>query len=118
MSHFTNIKTVIKDKECLKTVIVDFNYKYKENTITNDISINFGRNYEIFFQWNGEAYNIIADWWKLEQEFNIAEKKFVPELTRKYAYCKTKKALAESGFSMVDEEVNEDNEIVLTVRQW
>ena len=128
MSHFTTVKTKIVDKECLKRTIEELGYNYEdvktkikgynEKTIKADIVIKTKGIYDIGCKWNGDNYDIVADWWGVEQGSSIKEQTFISELTQKYACNKTKDVLNEKGFVLAEEKVNDKNEIVLTVRQW
>ncbi|HPZ09133.1 MAG TPA: DUF1257 domain-containing protein [Candidatus Eremiobacteraeota bacterium] len=128
MSHFTTVKTKISDRECLKRAIKDLGYDYDENKteirgyqdrkIKVDILVKTGGTYEIGMVRSGDVYSIVADWWGVKEASKIDEKTFIPKLTQKYAYHKTREVLAEKGFVLSDEKVNENNEIILTVRQW
>jgi len=128
MSHFTTVKTKIVDKECLKRTIKELGYNYQdektriegynERTIKADIVIKTKGIYDIGCKWNGDTYDIVADWWVVEQDSSIKKQAFISELTQKYACNKTKDVLKEKGFVLAEEKVNYKNEIVLTVRQW
>ena len=128
MSHFTTVKTKISDSVCLKRAIKELGYNYQEErteirchnekSIKVDVALKTGNYYDIGFKWNGVNYDIIADWWGVERETPLKEKTFLPALTQKYAYHKTKQVLSEKGFVLAEEKVTDKNEIVLTVRQW
>jgi len=128
MSHFTTVKTKIVDKECLKRTIEELGYSYEDvktkikgynkKNIKADIVIKTKGIYDIGCKWNGETYDIVADWWGVEQGSSIKKQTFISDLTQKYACNKTKDVLKEKGFILAEEKVNEKNEIVLTVRQW
>ncbi len=123
MSHFTKIKTKIVDRECLKKAIKALGHNYEENgeliriqnnILEAEIAINTGNICDILCGWNGETYDIMT--YHNVSAVNLNE--FAAKLTQTYAYYKTTDFLREKGFVLAGEEVNEENEIILTVRQW
>ncbi|MEQ8190778.1 MAG: DUF1257 domain-containing protein [Candidatus Eremiobacterota bacterium] len=128
MSHFTTVKTKITDRECVKKAIKELGYNYsdaraeikgyQDKKVKADIAVKTGTSYDIGIVWNGETCDIVADWWGVEQSSSIKQKNFIQAITQKYACLKTKEVLSRQGFTLAEEEVNENREIVLTVRQW
>ena len=72
MSHFTKIKSKITDKVFLKKAISDMELEYQEGKLKAkgwlwkkekaDLIIPTKSGYDIGFRFNGETYDIIADW--------------------------------------------------------
>lgn len=128
MSHFTTIKTKITDKECLKKSLKELSYNYEENKVAIinhekkkikvDLAVKSGLTYDIGFKWNGNTYDVIADWWGIEKDMGIKQNNFVNKVTQRYAYNKTKDLLFKNGFVLAEETVSDKEEIILTVRQW
>jgi hypothetical protein len=126
MSHFTTVKTNIVDRECLKKAIKELGYNYEDKKFaikghaeaTADLAIKSENGCYIGFKWNGKSYDIVADWGFIGSNIGINRYDFTSQIKQKYAYLKTKDVLIEQGLILAVEEVNDKNEIVLTVRQW
>ena len=129
MSHFSTIKTKIKNKEFLIKNIKKVGYNisqknyvsgYGNNTISADIVINLpDTTYNIGFKKDHNGYyELIADWYgiknknsssiisNIENEIERIENKIKQE----FAYDTTITELGKNGFS-IDEEVRENGEI-------
>jgi len=125
MSHFTSVKTKMVVREHLTGALEDLGYQYEES----DVEIRgYGGNrtkvqirvptanagYDIGFTRSGDSYELIADWWGIQ---DIQPKAFVADLTKRYAYRATRATLEEQGFALVDEEVAPDGRLHLTLRR-
>ncbi len=129
MSHFTTVKTKIKDLQCLKQALKDLNYTYEEaeegvkvrgylNQLeTADLCIKASKTYDIGVRATVDGYELLADWWGVETTRGVTEEEFVNQLTQRYAYHKVIKEVKVRGFSIEAEE-EEQNSIQLTVRKW
>jgi hypothetical protein len=129
MSHFTTVKTKLRDLQCLKKALEDLKYEYEEaeegvevrgylnQTETADISIKASKTYDIGVRATVDGYELFADWWGVETTRGVTEQEFVNQLTQRYAYHKVIKEVKVRGFSIEDEEQEQDT-IQLTVRKW
>lgn len=131
MSHFSTIKTTIKNKEHLITALKKSNYQFKVgnyqcngyNNQKTDVEILIElqkTNYNLGFRKKNGNYELVADWYgikninsnrlivELENEIEKIENKIKQE----YAYDTTIKKLEEQGFE-IDEETRENGEIQL-----
>lgn len=129
MSHFSIIKTTIKNKEHLIAALKKTNYQfqvgdfkcngYNNQKINVEILITLpNTEYNLGFRENNGYFELIADWYginninsnqllgELKDEIKIIENKIKQE----YAYNTTIKKLEEQGFD-VDEELRENGEI-------
>ena len=70
--------------------------------------------YDIGFRKKGATYELVADWYGIE---DIEPKRFLKEVHQQYAYHAVKERMAEQGFEVVEEEKEEDKTIHLTVRR-
>lgn len=125
MSHFTSLKTQIVEKTYLKQALDDLGHRYEEgnlqingyqgNKTTAEIRV-FTKNssYDIGFRKNGEGYEMVADWWGIRE---MNQQTFVQSINQRYAYHAATSKLAEQGFSLVSEEVEETGRIHLVLRR-
>ena len=129
MSHFTCIKTKIKDRPFLIEALELMGHDVQENqqlVINNpdhgeghpefvaDVAI---KN-DIGFRWNKnmESYELVAelDAWDLDVPVN----RFIDKLTQQYARMTIHSTIKEEGFEVQEEWEMEDNSIELTVTRW
>jgi hypothetical protein len=125
MSHFTRIKTQMVEKEYLLWALKDLGYKYEEGDVKIrgfglqrtpvEIQVSTGRRgYDIGFRKAGGVYEIVADWWGVR---GINRKKFLEQVTQRYAYHAARAKLEAQGFALVSEEVQEGERIHLVLRR-
>ncbi len=111
MSHFTKIKSKITDKVFLKKAISDMELEYQEGKLKAkgwlwkkekaDIIIPTKSGYDIGFRFNGETYDIVADWDSIK---DVDQNSFVDTLNQRYAYNVVKDTLSRQGFLLTSEE--------------
>ncbi len=129
MSHFTTVKSKIRDLQCLKQALDDLNYEYTESeegakvrgylgqTETADLVIRASKTYDVGVRRTADGFELLADWWGVETTRGLNEEEFVNQLTQRYAYHKVVKEVKARGFSIETEEEETDT-IQLTVRKW
>ena len=129
MSHFTCIKTKIKERPYLIEALQVLGHEVEENkvlVINNpshaeehpaflaDVAI---RN-DIGFRWNKnrETYELVAelDTWDLD----VPVQRFIDKLTQQYARTTLHNTVKEEGFQIAEEWEMTDNSIELTVTRW
>jgi hypothetical protein len=64
------------------------------------------------------TYDITADWWGVETTKGVSEAEFKAQLGRKYAYHNVLMACEDKGYTVEEEENEEDGTIQLVVRKW
>lgn len=121
MSHFTKIKSKITDKVFLKKAISDMELEYQEGKLKAkgwlwkkekaDIVIPTKSGYDIGFRFNGETYDVVADWDSIK---DVNQTTFMNTLNQRYAYNVVKDTLAQQGFLLTGEE-NKAGTINLTL---
>lgn len=132
MSHFTTVKTKLKDVICIKQALEDLGYEfveaksaeqrvkvrgYQNETALADICIKASKTYDIGLQVTENGIELFADWWGVETTRGVSEEEFVNQLSQRYAYHKIMKEVKARGFAVHAEE--EENETIqLTVRKW
>ena len=129
MSHFTKIKTSIKNKPELVEALVLLGYDVKEGqqlTINNpthsedhadwyaDVSIKNDIGFKL--NKNTGEYELVAelDAWDLD----VPIKRFVEKVTQQYARMTVHNTIKEMGFEVEEEWEMDDNSIELTVTRW
>ena len=125
MSHFSTIKTKIKNKPELIEALQLLQYEVKENQelinpldhqhekVKVDVSI--GNDIGFRLNNNGE-YELVADiqTWKDP----VPPKRFVEKITQQYARMTVHNQIKEMGFKVEEEWEMDDNSIELVVTRW
>jgi|TARA_A100000172_G_scaffold42864_1_gene26285 hypothetical protein len=125
MSHFSTIKTKIKNKPQLIEALELLQYEVQENQelinpldhqhekVKVDVSI--GNDIGFRLNNNGE-YELVADiqTWKDP----VPPKRFVEKVTQQYARMTVHNQIKEMGFKVEEEWEMDDNTIELTVTRW
>ena len=129
MSHFTCIKTKIKDRSYLIEALELMGHDVQENkalVINNpshaqehpEFHAEVAIRNDIGFRWNKntETYELVAelDTWDLDVPVN----RFIDKLTQQYARSTLYNTVKEEGFTVDEEWEMTDNSIELTVTRW
>ena len=125
MSHFTTIKTEIRNKPELVEALELLQYNVEqdvklENPLDHqhekvDVDISIGS--DIGFRLNKEGvYELVADiqTWKDP----VPPKRFIEKVTQQYARVTLHNTIKEMGFQVEEEWEMDDNSIELTVTSW
>ena len=129
MSHFTCIKTQIKDRPNLIEALQLLGHDIEENKVLvvynavhadehpeffAEVAI---RN-DIGFRWNRntENYELVAelDTWDLD----VPVSRFIDKVTQQYARATLYNVVKDEGFEVQEEWEMDDNSIELTVTRW
>ena len=128
MSHFSTIKTKLRNKEQLQEALVILQYDVKQDqelkvtgahginheTVEADIAIGT----DVGFRMNpmtGE-YELVAD---LETwNHPITVERFMDKVTQQYAIQTVKKSTVKEGFTIENEIKNVDGSVELVVTRW
>jgi len=126
MSHFSKIKTALKDLNILKKSLSDlkisYNEKdqlirgYRDQTIFANLVINQNNNYDVGFIWNGSEYQLVADLQFWQQPWSVDL--FLDKITQRYAYNSILEATSKEGFKTVSETTHENGVLSLTLQRW
>ena len=129
MSHFTCIKTKIKERPYLIEALEWMGHDVQENkalVINNpshaeehpEFHAEVAIRNDIGFRWNKntETYELVAelDTWDLDVPVN----RFIDKLTQQYARTTLYNTVKEEGFTVDEEWEMTDNSIELTVTRW
>ena len=129
MSHFTCIKTKIKDRPYLIEALELMGHDIQENKqlVVNNPShaeehpeflAEVAIRSDIGFRWNKntETYELVAelDTWDLD----VPVERFIDKVTQQYARMTLYGTVKEQGFEVAEEREMDDNSIELTVTRW
>jgi hypothetical protein len=131
MSHFTTVKTQIVDKEYLLKALAEcgfstvkegdnlplYGYQGDKRAQTADIVVRRKHispaSNDLGFKKTDSGYEIIIS----EYDVKLLGQNFTNKLMQNYAYHVTKDSLKEQDFTIIEEEVQKDNTIHLTLRR-
>ena len=126
MSHFSQIKTQIRNLDSLKDALTELGIDWKPGprevrgysgqTHPAEVTIEQENGYDIGFRWNGKEYELVADLQYWQQGLSVDG--FLRQVTQRYAYQSVVKETARAGFQVTEQEKNQDGSIRLVVQRW
>jgi len=126
MSHFSNIKTKIRNLDSLKAALKDLKIDWKDSsgkvrgykgqTHQAEVAIEQDNGYDFGFCWNGSEYELVADLQYWQQPLTVDG--FLRQVTQRYAYHSVVESTAAQGFSITEQSNSEDGSIRLVVQRW
>ena len=126
MSHFSNIKTQIRNLKSLKAALSDLGIEWKSGprdvrgyqgqTHTAEIVVEQDNNFDVGFSWNGSEYELVADLQYWQQPLSVEG--FLKRVTQRYAYNTVVDESAKQGFELAEQQKNDDGSIRLVVQRW
>jgi hypothetical protein len=126
MSHFSNIKTKIRNLDSLKAALQDLDVDWKNSsgvvrgyqgqTHQAEVVIEQNNSYDFGFCWNGSEYELVADLQYWQQPLTVDG--FLRQVTQRYAYHTVVNETANQGFAIAEQAKNEDGSIRLVVQRW
>ena len=128
MSHFSTIKTQLKDAEplikALNTLGFTINQEkkfvkgYRGKFTAVDISMDLPGETKVGFKWdnNSNAYELVTDLdlWK----FELPVERFISKVTQMYAYQTIISKTKEEGFQIMEQKNKNDGSIELVLTRW
>ena len=128
MSHFSTIKTQLKDSEPLIKALNNLGYTinqeekfvkgYKGKFTAVDISMNLPGDTKVGFKWdnNSNSYELVTDLdlWK----FELPVERFISKVTQMYAYETIISKTEEDGYQIVEQKNQNDGSIELVLTKW
>ena len=128
MSHFSTIKTQLKEAEPLVKALNNLGYKinqeekfvkgYRGKTTAVDISMSLSGDTKVGFKWNNNSntYELVTDLdlWK----FEIPVERFISKITQMYAYQTIISKTKEDGYQIVEQKEKNDGSIELVLTKW
>lgn len=127
MSHFSNIKTKIRNVESLTAALTDLGIEwkngpqpvrgYKGDTRTAAVTITQANGYDIGFSLNENSeYELVTDLQFWEQNWSVD--RFISQVTQRYAYHTVVTEATKQGFQVAEERNQQDGSIKLVVQRW
>ena len=128
MSHFSTIKTQLRESEPLIKALNNLGYiiNQEENFVKGyrgkftavDISMNLPGETKVGFKWdnNSNAYELVTDLdlWK----FELPVERFISKVTQMYAYETIISKTKEDGYQIVEQKNKNDGSIELVLTKW
>jgi len=128
MSHFSTIKTQLKDAEPLIKALNNLGYVinqeekfvkgYRGKFTAVDISINLPEETKVGFKWDNtsNSYELVTDLdlWK----FELPVERFISKVTQMYAYETIISKTKEDGYQIVEQKNQNDGSIELVLTKW
>ena len=128
MSHFSTVKTELRQREPLLAALRDLGYSpeegqrqvrgYQGQTVDAELSVPMGEGGDLGFRWNAKsgAFELVTDLdlWKQ----TIPVERFLAKLTRRYALNTVLAASATEGFEVAEQRDCQDGSIELVVTRW
>ena len=128
MSHFSTIKTQLKEAEPLIKALNNLGYQinqeeklvkgYKGKFTEVDISMNLPGETKVGFKFdnNSNSYELVTDLdlWK----FEIPVERFISKVTQMYAYQTIIAKTNDDGYQIVEQKNKRDGSIELVLTKW
>jgi len=128
MSHFSTIKTQLKEAEPLIKALNKLGYiinqeeklikGYRGRFTAVDISMNLPGDTKVGFKWdnNSSTYELVTDLdlWK----FELPVERFISKVTQMYAYQTIISKTKEDGYQIVEQKNQNDGSIELVLTKW
>ncbi len=126
MSHFSQIKTQIRNLKSLQSALTDLGIDWKSGptevrgyrgqTSTAEVVIEQKNGYDLGFTWNGNEYELVADLQFWQQASSVD--RFIKMVTQRYAFQTVVNETAKQGFQVTEQQKNKDGSVRLVVQRW
>ncbi len=126
MSHFSQIKTQIRNLTSLQTALSDLGIDWKAGpkevrgyqgqTRPAQVVIEQDNGYDLGFTWNGKEYEFVADLQFWQQAVPVEN--FLSKITQRYAYQTVVNETAKQGFQVSEQQNHQDGSIRLVLQRW
>ncbi len=126
MSHFSQIKTQLRDLTALQAALTDAGIDWKSDsrqvrgyqgqTHEATVTIEQDNGYDVGFSWNGQEYELVADLQYWQQPLSVDG--FLKKVSQRYAYHTVMNETASQGFQLAEQQHNEDGSIRLVLQRW
>ena len=128
MSHFSTIKTQLKESEPLINALSSLGFSinqeekfvkgYRGKFTAVDISMNLPGDTKVGFKWdnNSNSYELVTDldlW-----QFELPVERFISKVTQMYAYQTIISKTKEEGYQIVEQQNKNDGSIELVLTKW
>jgi hypothetical protein len=128
MSHFVKIRTQIREHEHLVQALRDLHYQFQAgeqlavrgwagNRETAEVVVNTGSNYDIGFRRQAQEYEVVADWWGVENNTQIRQRTFLEQVNQRYSYNLIKEQAREQYLIVEEEQTLENGDVVIVLSE-
>ena len=128
MSHFVRIRTQIREREHLAQALRDLHYQFQEgrnlvvrgwqgNRETAEVVVNTGSNYDIGFRRQAEEFEVVADWWGVENNTPIRQRSFLEQVGQRYSYNLVKEQAREQYLIVEEEQELANGDVVILLSE-
>ena len=128
MSHFSQIKTKLRNLSSLESALTDIGADWKSGpqpvrgyrgqTHTADLVIEQENGYDVGFSLNPETreYELVADLQYWLQPWSVDG--FLNRISQRYAYHTVLNETGRQGFQIAEQQNNDDGSIRLVLQRW
>jgi hypothetical protein len=128
MSHFSTVKTELRDRQALVDALTDLGHHpsegahqvrgYRGQTVSAELAIPQEGGADIGFRWNNESgsYELVTDLDLWRQPVPV--ERFLAQLNQRYALRTILATSAEQGFQVSEQTNHLDGTIELVVSRW
>ncbi len=126
MSHFSQIKTQIRNLSALEAALTDLGVDYRSGnctvngyqgqSTTAQVTIAQDNGYDIGFSWNGQEYVLVADLQYWQQPLTVEG--FLRQVSQRYAYHTVIREGQKQGFTLAEQKQQADGSIQLVLQRW
>lgn len=128
MSHFSQIKTKIRNLDSLQAALTDVGAQWKSGPVevrgyqgqtqVADVVIEQANGYDIGFRQNAQTreYELVADLQYWQQPLTVDG--FLNQVTQRYAFHTVLSESSRQGFQVAEQQTNRDGSIRLVVQRW
>lgn len=128
MSHFSTVKTELRQLEPLRGALEDLGYApdtgtntvrgYRGQTVDAELSVAIEGGADFGFRWNptSHAYEFVTDLDLWRQPVPV--ERFLSQLTQRYALRAVLEASRQEGFDLAQQTTGQDGSIELVVTRW
>ena len=128
MSHFSTVKTELRDRSALIEALRDLGHSpsegeravrgYRGQTVQADLTVLAQEGGDLGFRWNDStgSYELVTDLDLWRQPVPV--ERFLAKLTQQYALRSILAASSEEGFEVSEQRQSADGSIELVVTRW
>lgn len=128
MSHFSQIKTKIRNLPALQAALTDMGADWKAGpqtvrgyqgkTETAEVVIEQDNGYDLGFKQNADTgdYELVADMQYWQQSLSVDG--FLNQVTQRYAYHTVLTETSRQGFQVAEQKTAKDGSIRLVLQRW
>ena len=129
MSHFVTIRTELREREHLIAALREFGLPLDEGdgaalpvhgdqrrAEEAEIVVHAGPGVDIGFRRGRDGYEVVADWYRVEQRTRLQRKDFLAELNRRYALSVVRAQAREQNL-LLEEETLPNGDVVVTLSE-